>query len=51
MHDEGHTKPVLWDNSEAWGREGVRKGIQGGEMDVHPWVIYVDVWQNTTTIL
>jgi len=45
MHDEGHTKPVLWDNSEGWGREGVRKEIQDGEMDVHPWVIYVDVWQ------
>ena len=23
MHDSGHTKPVLWDNPEGWGGEGV----------------------------
>ena len=22
MHEAGHSKPVLWDNPEGWGREG-----------------------------
>ena len=26
----GHSKPVLWDNPEGWGREGGGRGVQDG---------------------
>ena len=45
VHEAGHSKPVLWDNPEEWGGEGVRRGVQNGETNVHLWVIHVDVWQ------
>ena len=45
MHEAGHSKPVLWDNPEGWGGERSGKGIQDGGSHVHPWLIYVDVWQ------
>ena len=31
MHEAGHSKLVLWDNPEGWGREGNGRGIQNGE--------------------
>ena len=41
---QGTQKPVPWDNSEEWGREGGGRGFRMGG-HVHPWVIHVDVWQ------
>ena len=40
MHEAGHSKPVLWDDSE--GRK-VGREVQDGKTHVHPWVIHVDV--------
>ena len=45
MHEAGHSKLVLWDNPEGWGREGDERGIQDGGTHVHPRLIHVDVWQ------
>ena len=45
MHEVGHSKPVLWDNSEAYiGEEGGR-GVQDGGTHVYLWLVHVDVWQ------
>ena len=30
MHEAGHSKPVLWDNPEGWGREGGGREVQDG---------------------
>ena len=49
MHEAGHPKPVLWDNPEGQGEEG--GGVQDGGTYVYLWLIHVDVWQNTITIL
>ena len=46
MHEAGHSKPVLWDNTEIWGGEGGGRGFQDGGAHVHLWLIHVDVWQN-----
>ena len=43
MHEAGHPKQVLWDNSEGWGGEGGGKEVQDGGTHVHPWLIHVDV--------
>ena len=45
MHEAGHSKPVLWENPEGWGGEGVGRGGQDGETRVHPWLIHVNVRQ------
>ena len=45
MHEAVHSKLVLWDNPEGWGGEGGGRGVQNGGAHVHPWLIYVDVWQ------
>ena len=45
MHETGHSKLVHWDNPEGWNGEGGRKGVQDGGTHVHPWLIYVNVWQ------
>ena len=38
MREAGHTKPVLWDDPEGWGREGGGRGVQdGGHMYPHGW--------------
>ena len=47
MHEAGHLKPVFWDNPEGWGGEVGERGIQDGGTNVHPWLIHVDVWQNS----
>ena len=31
MHEDGHPKPVLWDNPEGWGGEGGGKGFRMGD--------------------
>ena len=45
MHEGGHSKLLLWDNPEGWGGERGRRRVQNGGTHVHPWLIYVDVWQ------
>ena len=45
MHEAGHSKPVLWDNSDRWGGEGSEMGFQDAGTHVHPWLIHIDVWQ------
>ena len=30
MHEAGHSKLMLWDNPEGWGREGGGRGAQDG---------------------
>ena len=38
MHEAGHSKPVLWDNPEGWGREQDGRGVQdGGHVNTHGW--------------
>ena len=44
IHEAGHSKPVLWDNPEGWGGEGVG-GCSGWGTYLHPWVILINVWQ------
>ena len=44
MHEAGHSKLVLWDNSEGWDGEGSWRGAQDGGTHVHLWLIHVDVW-------
>ena len=37
MNEAGHSKLVVWDNSEGWGGEGVgRKAQDGGTHPVSP---------------
>ena len=44
LHEEGHSKLVLWDDPEGWGgEEGGRGGQDGGDTYV-PEAIHVDVW-------
>ena len=45
MHEAGHSKLVLWNNSEGWGGEGGRRGVQDRGTHVHPWLVHDDVWQ------
>ena len=46
MLEAGHSKLVLWDNPERLDGEGGEGVVQdGGGTHVHPWLIYVNVWQ------
>ena len=45
MHEEGNSKPVLWNNPEGWCGEGGGNGAWDGGTHVHLWLIHVDVWQ------
>ena len=45
MHETGHSKLVLWDDTEGWRGERVGRGAQDGGTHVHPWLIHVNVWQ------
>ena len=45
MREAGHSKLVLWDNPEGWGREGGGRGVQDGGTHINPWLIHVNVWQ------
>ena len=51
MHETGHLKPVLWGNPEEWGREGSGRALQDGRTHVYLWLIHINIWQKTTTIL
>ena len=51
MHETGHLKPVLWGNPEEWGREGSGRVLQDGRTHVYLWLIHINIWQKTTTIL
>ena len=51
MHEAGHSKPVLWDNPEGWGREGGRSGVQDAGTHVHQWLIHVNVCQKHHNIV
>ena len=42
MHEAGHSKSVLWDKPE--------RGVEGGGINVHPWLIHVDIWQKPIKI-
>ena len=45
MHGARHLKPMIWDNSEGWGRERGGRRVQDGGTHRHPWLIHDDVWQ------
>ena len=45
MHEARHSSPVLWNNPEGQGEEGVERGVQHGGTHVYLWQIHVDVWQ------
>ena len=46
LKDEtGHSESVHWDNPEGWDGDGGGMGVQDMGKHVHPWLIYVDVWQ------
>ena len=45
MREAGHSKLVLWDNPEGWGREGGRRGVQDGGTHVNLQPIHVDIRQ------
>ena len=51
MHEAGHPKPVLWDNPEGSGGEGVGRGVQEGEEACFLWPVHVDVSRKTIKIL
>ena len=40
----GHSKLVLRDNPEGWGREGGERGVRDGGTHVHPLLIHVNIW-------
>ena len=51
MHEVGHSKPVIWNNSEGCiGEEGGR-GVQDRGTRVYLRLVHVDVWQNNHNIL
>ena len=38
MREAGHSKPVLWDNPEGWGEEGMGEGFRMvGHMYTQGW--------------
>ena len=44
LHEVGHSKLMLWDNREGWGREGRRRGVQMREyMYPHGWFMLMYV--------
>ena len=45
IHEAGYPKLVLWDNPEGGGGEGGGRQVQDGGIQVHSWLIHVDVWQ------
>ena len=51
MHDIGCLGLVHWDNPEGWYGEGGGRGGSRWGTCVHPWRIYVDVWQNQYNIV
>ena len=45
MHEVGHSKLVLQDNTEGWEGEGHQRGLQDEGTYVDPWPIHVYVWK------
>ena len=45
MREAGHSKLVLWDNPEGWGREGGGRGVQDGGTHINSSLIHVNVRQ------
>ena len=42
MHEAGHSKAVVWENSEGWGGESGGREVQDGEhMYTHVWFMSV----------
>ena len=46
MQEAGHSKLVLWDNPEGWGRERGGRGFQDGGTPV-----FMSMYGKTATIL
>ena len=44
MYETGRSGLVQWDDPEGWDEEGGGRG-SGWGTHVHPWLIYVNVWQ------
>ena len=51
MHGTGCSGLVHWGDPEGWDGEGGWGVDSGWGTHVHPWLIHVNVWQKTTTIL
>ena len=51
MQDTGCLGLVHWDDPEGWYGRGGGRGVQEWELNVHPWWIHVDVWQNQYSIV
>ena len=45
VHEIQHSKLLHWDNPEGWDGVGGGREDSGWGTHVHPWLIYVDVWQ------
>ena len=45
MHEAGHSKPLLSDNTERWSGKAGGMGVQDWGTHVHSRLIHVDVWQ------
>ena len=45
MHETGCSGLVHWDDPEGWNGEGGGRRVSGWGTYVHPWLIYVNVWQ------
>ena len=50
IHEAGHSKLVLWDNTEGCGGEGEGRGIQDGGTHGHLWLI-MSMNGKTNTVL
>ena len=42
MHEAGHPKLVLWDDTDGWGEEGGGRGVQDGGTHIYLWLIHVN---------
>ena len=51
MHETGHPKPVLSDNSEEWGGEGGGRGVQDGGGHMYTCGQFMLMYGKTITIL
>ena len=51
MHEAGHSKPMLWDNSEGWSKEGSGGGGSGWLDTCVPMADSYRCMAKTTTIL
>ena len=47
MHETWCSGLVYWDDLEGWDGKGVGGGGSGWGIQVHPWLIHVNVWQKS----